>query len=812
MASRFNDEQKKIILHGENPLMVLASAGGGKSTVLTARTIKKIQEGERNICVITFTRNTANDLANKFKQARVGNQVTVGTFHSICGDILRQEGYNISKRVKEYELENIFKKVIVDSKKINVKDIMSFISYQKNNMVGVEDDFIYKDSDYMFNQLRDCYRQYEEYKAKIGAYDFDDYLLLGHKVLSENPGKYSFDWVFVDETQDSNKLQMDIVDLLCPSNRITVVGDYRQCLLPDTKIKTLDGEKEIQYITKDDKIIVGSGYGHMSACNPDDILVKDYNGNMVKIKTLSGKELICTTNHGLFVSRNKTEKNDVVLTMFGNNADGDIPNHTLSVDNKKSSDTITNINSSDYDLLYKIGDCSSYVLEQEELSINAYLTNDNAKMELIKAHEIAKGMYLPVVSNDELVSDEVVSVELIEYVGLVYDINVSFYRNYVANDICVHNCMYSFRGSKPELFMDFYKTHENTEIVNMNINYRSHREIVNRSNYFIKKYYSDYTHHEDAIPNSVEDGVVDLIINDDKECEAYEVVDKIETMIGLGYEYKDIAILYRNNIQSQYIENELKIREIEYDIENNGSFFNRKEVDMVMCMLRLIDNKNDDSAFETLFRYRCEPFTFLSNTVLNDIVRLSNEKRISHIVASSHINVQAWQKQKLVSFSNLVDKLIVQHNHGYNLLQLIDNIIEGLDLVKYININYTNEDERQERLETLENLKKFVRSNTLDSFLKFVYEKNSSSTKQKDGNKVQMMTIHKSKGLEFKVVILVGVEQGKFPSDKSTKLEEANVFYVGVTRAIERMYISQIGAYNEFVEQYYGKKRYSNAI
>lgn len=599
MASRFNEEQRKIILHGENPLMVLASAGGGKSTVLTARTIKKIQEGEKNICVITFTRNTANDLMNKFKQARVGNQVTVGTFHSICGDILRQEGYNISKRVKEYELENIFKKVIIDSKKINVKDIMSFISYQKNNMIGVNDDFLDKDSDYTFNQLRECYKKYEEYKSEIEAYDFDDYLLLGHKVLSENPDKYSFNWVFVDETQDSNKLQMDIVDLLCPSNRITVVGDYRQC-------------------------------------------------------------------------------------------------------------------------------------------------------------------------------------------------------------------MYSFRGSKPELFMDFYKTHENTEIVNMNVNYRSSKEIVERSNYFIRQYYRDYSHHEDAIPNSTDDGVIDLVMSYNKEDESYEVADKVQTMLGLGYKHSDIAILYRNNVQSQYIENEFKIRNIAYDIENNGSFFNRKEVDMVMCMLRLIDNKNDDSAFETLFRYRCEPFTFLSNTVLNDIMRLSNKKKISHIIASSYVDVQAWQKQKLASFISLVDKLIVQHNYGYNLLQLIENIIDGLDLVKYIKEHYTDEEEQNERLETLDNLKKFVRSNTLDSFLRFVYEKNNNNTKQKDGDKVQMMTIHKSKGLEFKVVILVGLEQGKFPSDKSSKIEEANVFYVGVTRAIERMFISQIGNYNEFARQYYGDKKYAS--
>ena len=210
--SRFNEQQKEVILHGETPLMVVSSAGGGKSTTIVARAVKKVKEGKKNICVITFTRNTADDLTKKFNKAGVSSYVSVGTFHSICGNILRKEGINISKRVKDYEIENLFKKIIQDDKKIDMKDIMSFISYQKNNMRSYKDDFVEKESGYGEDQLRDCFRVYEEYKDKIGAYDFDDYLILGHKILLENPHKYEFDWVFVDETQDSNKLQMEIVD------------------------------------------------------------------------------------------------------------------------------------------------------------------------------------------------------------------------------------------------------------------------------------------------------------------------------------------------------------------------------------------------------------------------------------------------------------------------------------------------------------------------------------------------------------------------------------------------------------------------
>ena len=108
--SRFNEQQKEVILHGETPLMVVSSAGGGKSTTIVARAVKKVKEGKKNICVITFTRNTADDLTKKFNKAGVSSYVSVGTFHSICGNILRKEGINISKRVKDYEIENLLKK------------------------------------------------------------------------------------------------------------------------------------------------------------------------------------------------------------------------------------------------------------------------------------------------------------------------------------------------------------------------------------------------------------------------------------------------------------------------------------------------------------------------------------------------------------------------------------------------------------------------------------------------------------------------------------------------------------------------------
>lgn len=597
----FNKAQIKAILHGrkeeekDEHLMIVSSAGSGKSTTLIAKVVKMVQDGKRNIGTISFTRNTADDLTKKLKLAKVNQFVEVGTFHSICGSILSREGYyTLSKRVKGYEIENKFKKILTSEKTIDMDDIMSFISFQKNNMIGVDDDFIDKESTYSQDQLRDCFRAYEELKEEQGAYDFDDYLLLGYKVLSENPGKYVYDYLLVDEAQDSNEIQWKIVDLLCPSGQITIFGDAQQSL-------------------------------------------------------------------------------------------------------------------------------------------------------------------------------------------------------------------YQFRGAKPELFMDFYKTHK-TEVVNMNINYRSNIEIVERSNHFIRQYYGDYKYYADAIANSTEHAEIELIATQMPELEAEAVVDKIQTLIGLGYKGNEIAVLFRNNVQSQYIENELRTRDIDYYIESDSGFFNRKEIDIIMCVLRMIDNHEDDSAYEKLFKYRVDPLTFLSNNVLHDVIKLSGERGISHLKASTLVHAMPWQQQKLNQFNTAIHRLTLQHQNGYSLLQIIDNIIQALNMENYIKTQYPNVEEQKDRMTSLENLKKFVRSNTLDSFLKFVYEANTGNSKENGENKIQMMTIHKSKGLQWKAVFVVGLQTEKFPSSRAIIEEECNVFYVACTRPVERLYLSQIGRHNQFCEEYFGEE------
>jgi DNA helicase-2/ATP-dependent DNA helicase PcrA len=587
---KFNKEQLEAINHLKGAAMVIAGAGSGKSTVLVERVKQLIKNGAKgsDILVITFTDNSSKDLKKKFAENNIEGMV-LGTFHSVCRRILINEGIDASKQLVDYQVENEFKKI---DKNVKYKAVKSFIGYQKNYGVGVNDNFEYMESEYDEDTLREFYNTYENFKTKKHALDFEDWLLLTIDILKKNPNKYTYKYIMIDESQDNNKIQYELIKLLCPSNNTMVIGDFRQSI-------------------------------------------------------------------------------------------------------------------------------------------------------------------------------------------------------------------FSFRGSNPELFMNFNKVYTDAKIINLNVNYRSTNNIVDTSNEFIKKYYGDYEFYEDSIAKNKLNGDILQYDNVDKIQESEIIVNKIEAKLKKGTSPNEIAVLYRLNQNSFNIENELKKRDIPYHISStDGNFFNRKEINGIMCMLRLIDNPHDDMAYDAIYNTRMHPFTFMSNVLRDRIRDLSITKDISLFEASEFVKVdKTFQRKVLNDFNKIILDLIVQHKKkGKSLINLVDNIIILLKIPEFINTHYEG-DALEERLESLTALKTFIRDNTLESFLKFVYGSNKSSKKcTKDD--IELMTIHKSKGLEFENVFIVGVEDDKFPNKKAPIEEEARLFYVASTRPKQNLYISQIGIGNRFVDEY----------
>lgn len=587
----FNEQQLQFInAKTDGAYCVVAGAGSGKTTCLIARILKLVKDGikQEDIMTITFTNNSAKDLRVKLAERGL-DCVRVGTFHAICRRILTCEGIDTSKQLPQYEVENCFRKI---SKDMNYDEIMSYISYQKTNNIGIYDDYKGEPESHTREEMREFYKAYEELKNNKKILDFSDWLLKAIEILENKPNTYTIKYLLVDEQQDNDILQNKLMKLLCPSGNVTAIGDVRQSI-------------------------------------------------------------------------------------------------------------------------------------------------------------------------------------------------------------------YSFKGGSPQLFMDFDRNYDNATIINLDMNYRSSKNIVENANKFIRNYLGGFRYYSDSVAFNESNGEIKRISCIDTEEEAIKTVDRIEKSLNSGVSPSEIAVLYRLNKQSFYVENELKLREIPYHIESDNNFFNRKEVKVILCVLRLIVDINDDSAYETIYNTRCGAFNFLSKRLLSDIEDLAARDNISLYQASKYVRTEkTWQRKNLDSFINSVKDLIIQHQQDVDLTTIINNIIRVLKLRTFIEEKYTG-DALDERLESLTALKSFVKGNTLESFLKFTYNTNKK-TKKKADNEIALMSVHKSKGLEWDNVYLIGVADGEFPSKRSDDTgEEARLFYVATTRPKRNLYISEIGFGNKFTDEYF---------
>src|SRR5690625_2345047 len=153
---KLNEQQQEAVDHFIGPCSVVANPGSGKSEILIRRIYKLVKEHdipESDILAITFTRNAADNMVKRLSKLDL-HFVNVGTFHSICGKILRKEGIDIGSNnmIQEWQIDNCFKEI---DKHADTEDIISFISYQKNYMRGVNDKFVKKFSNYDEKELRE---------------------------------------------------------------------------------------------------------------------------------------------------------------------------------------------------------------------------------------------------------------------------------------------------------------------------------------------------------------------------------------------------------------------------------------------------------------------------------------------------------------------------------------------------------------------------------------------------------------------------------------------------------------------------------
>lgn len=238
-----NDEQAAAVAHGGGPLMVLAGAGSGKTRVVTRRIARLLRDGVRpgQILAMTFTNKAAGEMAHRVVELG-GGYVRVATFHSACARFLRQDGHHLGYPADfsiydTQDRDTLIKELMADlglsSEQAKPSLLGQWISKLKNAALQPAD--MGRGSD-VARLVERIWTPYHERMRKVGAMDFDDLLGVFLQILREQPEvaeryRQRFPWLLVDEFQDTNRVQYDLLKLLCPPpGNLCVVGDPDQSI------------------------------------------------------------------------------------------------------------------------------------------------------------------------------------------------------------------------------------------------------------------------------------------------------------------------------------------------------------------------------------------------------------------------------------------------------------------------------------------------------------------------------------------------------------------------------------------------------
>ena len=366
--------------------------------------------------------------------------------------------------------------------------------------------------------------------------------------------------------------------------------------------------------------------------------------------------------------------------------------------------------------------------------------------------------------------------------------------------------IYSFRGADIDNILYFTKTYPNTKVFKLEQNYRSTQTIVCAANSLIEK---NERQIRKAVFSEKEKGEAIGVFQAYSDVEEGDIVaNKVaELRREYHYEYADFAILYRTNAQSRIFEEALRKRSMPYKIYGGLSFYQRKEIKDVIAYFRLVVNPNDEEAFKRIINY---PARGIGDTTVGKIISAATDHGVSLWSTLCEpltygLNINKGTHTKLQGFRALIE--------GFITGQADKNAYEiGVDIIRQSGImNDVCQDTSPENLSRKENIEELV--NGMNDFCALRQEEGNpnisltdflseialltdqDSDKADDGEKITLMTVHSAKGLEFKNVFVVGLEENLFPSgmvgDSPRALEEERrLFYVAITRAEEHCYLS----------------------
>ncbi len=404
----------------------------------------------------------------------------------------------------------------------------------------------------------------------------------------------------------------------------------------------------------------------------------------------------------------------------------------------------------------------------------------------------------------------VASVEQVQLSRPVYDLDVERTHNFVANGLVTHNSIYAFRGADIRNILEFERDFGATRTIALEQNYRSTNSILRAANTVIAH---NRERKEKNLYSELGDGdPVYALEVEDEHAEARFVAAQIASLVEEGWSGEEVAVVYRTNAQSRVLEDVLVRQGVAYQVIGGPKFYERAEIKDVMAYLQVLDNPADAVS---LMRIANRPRRGIGDTSIARLVTFADAQGIWLFEAlgrADEAGLTAAPARAVGSLHTVLQSL-QSAAQELSVPELVEAVLERSGYLEALEAERTIEARGR-----IENLEEFVgvageyaeRADepSLSSFLQEISLYSDQDALRGEQSLVTLMTIHNAKGLEFKAVFMIGMEEGIFPHSRSIEEndieEERRLCYVGMTRAKERLTMTHASSRN-----LYGNRTYN---
>ena len=424
-------------------------------------------------------------------------------------------------------------------------------------------------------------------------------------------------------------------------------------------------------------------------------------------------------------------------------------------------------------------------------------SKDRTSLPFMPASAVRSGM-LMVNSQGEF--ETVDRVEHIELDDCVYDLDVERTHNFVANGLITHNSIYAFRGADINNILDFERDFPGTRTIALEQNYRSTNSILDSANHVI-------TNNRERKPkelwSELGDGEpVHVVEVEDEHAEARFVAAGIAGLVEEGFSGDEVAVFYRTNAQSRVLEDVLVRQGISYQVIGGPRFYERAEIKDAIAYLQAIDNPYDAVSLTRIANRPRRGIGDASLARLQSWADLHGRSLWEALEFAEEAGVGAAPLRAVQQFHTLMQSL-QSGALEFPVAELVERTIERSGYLAALEAERTIE--AQGRIENLQELVGVAREYqenadepSLSHFLQEISLYSDQDAIREQESLVTLMTLHNAKGLEFRAVYLIGMEEGIFPHARSIEEqgieEERRLCYVGMTRAKEQLTLTHASA------------------